>query len=311
MIDLIIPYYNNPEGLKHTLDSINENIFYITIIDDNSDKSPWCPKAHQIFRWNINSGPGNARQLGINKTSNEYIMFLDTGDIFISFEAQQNILDTITLNPQLNIISFAYFHYGELTKIGDNRLHGKIYKRSFLEKYNITFTHESSYLDEDIGFNRLCRLCTEIKFISLPVIEQIRDPNSLTQKNNETARYRDQTRALSLVTIHTINICKKNNINYTQELYTIGAALYYWFIRTAAEHPEYIQNAWNGVKIYYDHFYKELKPNQLMIGSIYLRECLKYKEQVKFPINILRFANDIWKNETIPVLYKEGSCSSQ
>jgi glycosyltransferase involved in cell wall biosynthesis len=37
MIDLIIPYYNNPNGLKRTLESINTNIFYVTIIDDNSD----------------------------------------------------------------------------------------------------------------------------------------------------------------------------------------------------------------------------------------------------------------------------------
>ena len=37
MIDLIIPYYNNPKGLITTLDSINTNIFYITIIDDGSD----------------------------------------------------------------------------------------------------------------------------------------------------------------------------------------------------------------------------------------------------------------------------------
>ena len=36
MIDLIIPYYNNPDGLIHTLDSINRDIFYVTVIDDGS-----------------------------------------------------------------------------------------------------------------------------------------------------------------------------------------------------------------------------------------------------------------------------------
>ena len=36
MIDLIIPYYNNPDGLIHTLDSINKDIFYVTVIDDGS-----------------------------------------------------------------------------------------------------------------------------------------------------------------------------------------------------------------------------------------------------------------------------------
>jgi len=36
-IDLIIPYYNNPEGLVRTLDSINRKVFYVTVVDDSSD----------------------------------------------------------------------------------------------------------------------------------------------------------------------------------------------------------------------------------------------------------------------------------
>lgn len=36
MIDLIIPYYNNPEGLQRTLASINRDVFYVTVIDDHS-----------------------------------------------------------------------------------------------------------------------------------------------------------------------------------------------------------------------------------------------------------------------------------
>ena len=98
-------------------------------------------------------------------------MFLDTGDVFTSPEAQTGILDLITNNPNVNFWSFPYFHYGQLTEDTDNRLHGKVYKRKFLEEYGITFARESSYLDEDVGFNRTCRLCTEMKFINKAVIE--------------------------------------------------------------------------------------------------------------------------------------------
>lgn len=52
--------------------------------------------------------------------------------------------------------------------------------------------------------------------------------------------YRDQTRALSYASLHTINICRRNNIEITEEINYIAVALYYWFIRTAAEHPEYL-----------------------------------------------------------------------
>ena len=37
MIDLIIPYYNNPRGLFNTLNSIEQNLFNVIVIDDGSD----------------------------------------------------------------------------------------------------------------------------------------------------------------------------------------------------------------------------------------------------------------------------------
>ena len=230
-------------------------------------------------------------------------MFLDTGDIFISQEVQQNILDTITKNPQLNFISFPYFHYGKLTKETDNRLHGKVYKRQFIEKYNITFALESSYLNEDIGFNRTCRLCTKMTFINLPVIEQIKDANSLTQKDNQEAFYKDQTRSLSLNAIHTIRICRLNRIGAEEEVNQIAIALYYWFIRTAAERPQHITDAWNGARIFYKCFEKEIDPNKLLLGNAYIKKCLQYRGKISFSINILRFADDIWNNENLPDKY--------
>lgn len=303
MIDLIIPYYNNIQGIGRTLESINKNLFYITIVDDHSDYQLWCPMANQVLRYNQNLGPGYARQWGIEKTNNPYIMFLDTGDIFTSFEAQQRIVDIIAANPNFNFISFPYFRDGQITKESDNRLHGKVYKRSFLEEFGITFAPESSYLDEDIGFNRTCKLCTEMQFINLPVIEQIKESNSLTEKDNGAALYRDQTQALSLVSIHTVEICYKNNIDPSEEIHQIAVALYYWFIRTAAERPEFLQEAWAGAKIFYDRFRTDIQPNELLVGNVYIKKCLLYRQKLSFPINILRFADDIWKNEIIPNKY--------
>ena len=304
MIDLIIPYYNNRIGLLNTLKSINTNIFKITIVDDHSTETPIIDNSvAQVFRVNINGGPGLARQKGIDKTDNPYIMFIDAGDIFTSNEAQEGILEIINNNPQLDFISFSYYHYGELTKDTDNRMHGKIYKRSFLEKYNITFAQTSSYLDEDIGFNRACRLYTDMKFISLPVIEQIKDENSITNRENKISLYRDQTRALSLVSIHTIENAIKNNINPVNEINQIAITLYYWFIRTAAERPEFIQNAWSGARIFYKKYKDEIISNNLLLGNAKLKQCLEYRNKIHFPINILRFASEIQNSEIIPNNY--------
>lgn len=308
MIDLIISYYNNPEGLARTLASINRNVFYVTIVDDSSSiYMPYNVDADQVLRYNANKGPGFARQFGLDRTYKPYIMFLDTGDILLS-QTMQVQLEYIALEHEPEMISCLYYHYDQLSKHTDNRLHGKIYKRSFLQKYQISFPLESSYLNEDIGFNRLCNYIIKDKNLLKmeyddPLVKQIKDENSLTQKNNQIVLYKDQTRALSLVSIHTIETCRKNSINADIEISQIAIALYYWFIRCAAERSEFIQDAWSGAKIFYNYYSKDIKPNTLYIGTQFIKKCAHYRNQIAFPINILRFVHDIQLNENVPNYY--------
>lgn len=312
MIDLIIPYYNNPEGLLNTLNSIDQSIFKVTIIDDHSTKLPLLPlNAAQYFRLNKNHGPATARQLGINKTSNPYITFIDSGDTFISFEVQHEMMAAIIKNPNANIISFPFFYKGEITKETDNKTPGKIYKREFLDKYNITFMTELFTMNEDIGFNRACRYCAEFEnqpllFINLPVIKCALEENSLTQKNNQEFFYKNQTYGLAVNAIHAINILKKNNINTAIEINQIAIALYYWFLRTIVERPQYIQDAWSGARVFYTELQNEIVPSNLALGNPEIKRCLQYNGKVHFPINILRFAHDIQQYEEIPKNYLGG-----
>ena len=234
-------------------------------------------------------------------------MFIDTGDTFISRGSFDEIMRAIKEHEEADIISFSYLYKGDILNKTSNRMHGKIYKRSFLEKYNITFAPESSYMNEDIGFNRTCRLCTNnIVYIDLPIIAWIENENSLTEKNNNITLYRDQTRALSLVSIHNINICRKNNIEVKEEINQIAISLYYWFVRTAAERPQFIQEAWAGAKIFYDEFQNEIIPNNLLLGNPKIKQCLSYKDRINFPINILRFAHDIQRFNEVPKQYRGG-----
>ena len=310
MIDLIIPYYNNKDGLVTTLQSILfPETFFITVVDDCSTEYPWIfpLRADQVLRYNINHGPGYARQFGLDRTHNEWVMFIDTGDTFISRSSFDEIMHAIKEHEEADIISFSYLYKGEILNKTSNRMHGKIYKRSFLEKYNITFAPESSYMNEDIGFNRTCRLCTNnIVYIDLPIIAWIENENSLTEKDNNVTLYRDQTRALSLVSIHSIDICRKNNIPAEEEINQIAISLYYWFVRTAAERPQFIQEAWAGAKIFYDEFQNEIIPNNLLLGNPKIKQCLSYKDRINFPVNILRFAHDIQLFNEVPKRYTGG-----
>lgn len=313
MIDLIIPVYNNRVGLRRTLQSINFDVFKVTIIDDCSTETYNLDKFNVNYvKLEKNIGPGNARQYGINITTNPYIMFIDAGDFFMNKEFQLEIKETIINNPEINLFFWRYYsHIINVSTDDDNRLHGKAYKRSFLKQYNIEFCPNSSYVNEDVGFNRLCRLISaatdqSILFLTEPIIRWVKDKNSLTQTNHQELLYKKQTRGLSLNAIHTIETYRKHQLNeeiITNEIYEIASALYYWFIRTASDRPEFIQDAWNGAKIFFDKFKDELKPNQLVSGNAYLMNAIKYKTKINFPINLLRFADDIEKNQIIPARY--------
>ena len=105
------------------------------------------------------------------------------------------------------------------------------------------------------------------------------------------------------MSIHTIEICEKNNIDPNIEIHQIAIALYYWFIRCAAERPEFLPDAWNGARIFFNRFKNKIKINELWIGSNMIKRCLSYKNKIHFPINILRFVKDIYENENLPNNY--------
>lgn len=94
MIDLIIPYYKNIAGLTATLLSINYDVFQVTIVDDGSNSAFDLANTFncKLIWLEENHGPGYARQVGIDYTKNDFIMFIDAGDIFISKEVQNEIL---------------------------------------------------------------------------------------------------------------------------------------------------------------------------------------------------------------------------
>ena len=187
-------------------------------------------------------------------------------------------------------------------------MHGKVYRRDFLKKYRITFCPESSYMDEDIGFNRTCRLIIEQKHllqmqIDEPVIYWVENENSLTQKDKCAVLYRDQTRALSLVTIHTIETCRKNNIDTSSEINQIAISLYYWFLQTLIKRPEFIRQAWEGAKIFYKKYENDINPNTIILGNPEIKKCLELRQYLKTPINILNFTKEMRHCENMPDYY--------
>ena len=203
MIDVIIPAYNAHNTIMKTLSSIVTQTMVedlnIIIVNDAStedySKEISCFKSLmkiKEIKLEKNSGPGVARQTGIDKSKNPYIIFIDSDDIFSSPFSIAILYNSIIENDYDMISSYFYQEHenGEYSTITEDRiwLHGKIYKRKFIEENNIRFNNTSS--NEDNGFNQLIYLHeSKINYIDDFTYIWSFNKNSITRKNNYRYKY--------------------------------------------------------------------------------------------------------------------------
>lgn len=173
-VSIILPCYNAHNTLKRTLSSIamQENLHEIEVIiaDDCSD-IPYdhiCEQfAHmmqiRIVRMLKNGGPGAARQVGFDHSRGKYVMWMDADDTLVSADTIST-LKNVLIQKDMDCVYGKFLEQNEDGSIYPHEVHmvwmfGKLYRRSFLEKYNIRFN--TSLSNEDTGFNCLVKGCSE------------------------------------------------------------------------------------------------------------------------------------------------------
>ncbi|MCI9433730.1 MAG: glycosyltransferase family 2 protein [Bacilli bacterium] len=202
MIDIIIPAYNAKETIFKTLASISlqtiKNSLNVYIVNDASDYN-YQEEISFFKNWiNIveltlskNSGPGIARQYGIDNSNSEYIMFIDADDTFYNCYSVELLYKKIKeTKTDLVISNILYERDNKREKYEANfvYMHGKIYKRSYLINNNIKFNDTRA--NEDNGFNNLLLLLG----IKYDVVEEItyiyrENASSITRKNNREYKF--------------------------------------------------------------------------------------------------------------------------
>ena len=294
-IDVIIPAYNVPdEILFRCLASIAcQDIvkdLEVTVVDDASTKQNYAAVAKNfeslmkihILRYETNGGPGVARQYGIDHTSNGYMTFIDADDTFNGAFALKALRNGIEMGNgvfQMCVGVFDEVHEmglnpgeGPLLMQHENDLvwmFGKLYRRSFVDRYNIHF-HESSRANEDNGFNRLFQLCTseqeQINFIPAHVYYWHENPNSITRANDCQYSYgsseRDSFYGFVENMIFAIKEGKKRkpyNGFITMWAVTCLLNVYEYYIECVERAPEHAETNFKWCKRYYDEVYKELE----------------------------------------------------
>ena len=194
-LDIIIPCYNAKDTLFYTLSSISiqEGVedFKVYLINDKSDydyheEVDYFSKFFSIkeIKLNKNLGPGGARREGIKKSNSKYIMFIDSDDILFNAYSIKDLYYSC-LGYDLCISNFIYERDNVKVVKRSNAiwLHGKMYSREFLEKYNISFN--DSRANEDNGFNRLILLLKpRIYYLDKVTYVYRENSSSITRKDN-------------------------------------------------------------------------------------------------------------------------------
>lgn len=201
---IIIPVYKAEEHLSKTLASVAmqsvAHLIKVYLIVDGEEEGKYN-NIENIFKnlLNIqfvynkeNKGPGHARQTGLNLMTEPYLMFVDADDALISTHTCEHFLNNmespegkqsimlIGKIQQENIDgTFSYIQHNLVW------LMGKIYRKSFIDKYNIRFT--DTYSGEDVAFLQQCKIYSN-KNERIGVLNQIvydwkHNDHSITREN--------------------------------------------------------------------------------------------------------------------------------
>lgn len=333
-IDIIIPVYNVKDDiLFRCLASIAiQNILEdleITLVDDASTKQnyekviePFTSFMNiKILRYEVNGGPGVARQYGIDHTTNAYISFIDADDSLNGPFAMETLRKGIEAeNNKYKMCVASFDEIIDTDYVGTNNtpaiinypnnmvwVFSKIYRRSFLNEYNVRF-HPTSRANEDTGFNSICNMLLQeeglINFIPDHVYIWLDNSNSITRSNNHRYAFgtssRDSLYGYVENMIYAYNTVKKIKPNCTDFLafvvYTI-TWIYEHYIQCYAIEPQ----SFEGNMASYSRFYKEIyqyyedQVTLEMIENFYEGTVEEYFEEVNIVPHkgFLEFIEDI------------------
>ena len=318
MLDIIIPSYNNEKGLYDTLFSLGTRNFdfQVTIIDDCSTIKIDYDKIIKIFEQfypiqvlynETNIGPGNTRQKGINSTTNDYILFIDCGDLITAPSLLKIYTSFFEQAPQLDYITPAcYIEWDDGTThlLGwmNNRMAGKFYRRNFLKKNKIKFNPDCSYINEDVTFNKECRLICKLKYNDAnifttddrPLITATYDHNSITKSNDEAYFFEKQNYGATQGILYLIQELTKNHgitlKELKEEIYEIFVYMYMSYLNCITTKPQFAQKSFEDILPFYRKYASFIKQDEQALAykhaELLIQACQNF-EPFAYNLNII------------------------
>jgi len=279
-IDIIIPSYKSQAFLHKALASIAlqtvaDNI-RVTVVLDGETVGPYQDIMYDFERYfqldfielTPNGGPAVARQKGLDTTFCPYVMFLDADDTLAGAYAVEMLLKKLEDDESVVLVGGTFYekrqdmsfvkHENDMTW-----LHGKMYRRSFLDKRQIRFNNTRA--NEDVGFNTKIKLLeteTErIAFLPNLVYYWHFNDDGITRVNNFEYTYNqsyfgyvgNQIDAITFA--HKIVGDEKFLLGYSLE---VLANIYIYILRLRWKNPEKEPEAFEFATRYFDEVIKVL-----------------------------------------------------
>ena len=222
MIDIIIPIYNASSYLDRLFDSIKKQTYKdycIYLIDANSTEE------YDLDKYDLNityvkldeqTCPGLTRQVGIDKSTHEYLMFIDQDDELMLDDSLQILIDNI---DGYDIVACGeYFEKEQREMINDISLHGKLFRRSFLKDNNIRFN--DFIYHEDLFFNNYCYLKkAKIKNVNKVIYYYHDNPSSIVNQTEDIEIEKMEYIVKSISELKRIVPIKDNVLEYRKFIY--------------------------------------------------------------------------------------------
>lgn len=281
-IDVIIPAFKAHSTIMRCLSSIACQ----TIIDDVSVVivNDCCPEGDysevvkafsscmdiREIRTAENGGPGVARQLGIDSTDGEFITFVDADDFLFKVTALETLRKEIQTDESYKCASGAF--YSPKYKDDPHKfshimvwLFAKLYRRDFLDKYQIRFN--GTRANEDSGFNRMVLLMCDNPGEQIRHVEEnlyfynVRE-DSITNINGNVY-YFDQGICGGIDNmIHAIEHARKYkpfSTGIIRETVSMLTSCYFSYTHALYRAPDLAIQLWEYIKKFYHTCYKRIE----------------------------------------------------
>lgn len=192
-LSIIIPRYMESEkNVFPLLSSINNQVgidfddIEVIVVNDGNGRGPLNDDFLSIFDFHIaqinlseNCGPGVARQVGLDNSSGQYILFCDADDILHNVGVIGAFIHELEINVPDILLSIWLEEY----KTADGKtvylqhenegtwVHGKVFRSQFLKSNNIRF-HDTLRVHEDSYFMAIA-IATSAKTVKYPAITYV------------------------------------------------------------------------------------------------------------------------------------------